>query len=123
MAEGLQGGTCSFTAGDLKGIIAIAGMTGTFLSLTAMKALPFGVPKLLISSVAAMPAYASRLAEYFGLRDITVMHTVVDTVGINPFVRTLALNGANAVSGMVEGMEAPSKGEKALDCYNGIRLL
>jgi uncharacterized protein (UPF0261 family) len=96
-------------AGDLKGIIAIAGMTGTFLSLTAMKALPFGVPKLLISSVAAMPAYANRLAEYFGLRDITVMHTIVDTVGMNPLVRTLAINGANAISGMVEGMEAPQK--------------
>jgi uncharacterized protein (UPF0261 family) len=37
------------------------------------------------------------------------MHTVVDTVGFNPLVRTLALNGANAISGMVEGMEAPEK--------------
>ncbi len=96
-------------SGQLKGMIAIAGMTGTFLSLTAMKALPFGVPKLLISSVAAMPAYANRLAEYLGLRDITVMHTIVDTVGLNPLVRTLALNGANAICGMAEGLEAPGK--------------
>jgi len=110
MAEGLSKKVLQLhKAGDLKGIIAIAGMTGTFLSLTAMKALPFGVPKLLISSVAAMPAYANRLAEYFGLRDITVMHTIVDTVGMNPLVRTLAINGANAISGMVEGMEAPQK--------------
>jgi uncharacterized protein (UPF0261 family) len=110
MAEGLSKKVLQLhNAGDLKGIIAIAGMTGTFLSLTAMKALPFGVPKLLISSVAAMPAYANRLAEYFGLRDITVMHTIVDTVGMNPLVRTLAINGANAISGMVEGMEAPQK--------------
>jgi len=110
MAEGLTRKVLELhQKGDLKGIIAIAGMTGTFLSLTAMKALPFGVPKLLISSVAAMPAYASRLAEYFGLRDITVMHTVVDTVGMNPLVRTLAINGANAISGMVEGAETLSK--------------
>jgi uncharacterized protein (UPF0261 family) len=110
MAEGLSKKVLQLhKAGDLKGIIAIAGMTGTFLSLTAMKALPFGVPKLLISSVAAMPAYANRLAEYFGLRDITVMHTIVDTVGLNPLVRTLAINGANAISGMVEGMEPPQK--------------
>ena len=110
MAEGLSKKVLQLhKAGELKGIIAIAGMTGTFLSLTAMKALPFGVPKLLISSVAAMPAYANRLAEYFGLRDITVMHTIVDTVGMNPLVRTLAINGANAISGMVEGMEAPQK--------------
>lgn len=110
MAEGLSKKVLELhKTGDLKGILAIAGMTGTFLSLTAMKALPFGVPKLLISSVAAMPAYANRLAEYFGLRDITVMHTIVDTVGLNPLVRTLAINGANAISGMVEGMEAPQK--------------
>jgi len=84
-------------------------MTGTFLSITAMKALPFGVPKVLISSVAAMPAYANRLADYFGVRDITVMHSVVDTVGLNPLVRTLAVNGASAICGMVEGFEPPKK--------------
>lgn len=110
VAEGLTRKVLELHKADaLKGIIAIAGMTGTFLSLTAMKALPFGVPKLLISSVAAMPAYANRLAEYFGLRDITVMHTVVDTVGLNPLVRTLAINGANAICGMVEGAETLSK--------------
>jgi uncharacterized protein (UPF0261 family) len=96
-------------SGQLEGIVAIAGMTGTFLSLTAMKALPFGLPKLLISSVAAMPAYANRLAEYFGLRDITVMNTVVDTVGMNPLVKTLAVNGANAIAGMVEAHEISPK--------------
>jgi len=101
-----------YQAGELKGMIAIAGMTGTFLSLTAMRALPFGVPKLLISSVTAMPAYASRLADYFGVRDITVMHSVVDTVGLNPLVRTLAVNGANAIAGMVERLEPLKKEEK-----------
>ena len=111
MAEGLTKKVLGlYKDGELQGIIAIAGMTGTFLSLTAMKALPFGVPKLLISSVAAMPAHGGRLAEYFGLRDITVMHTVVDTVGMNPLVRTLAVNGANAICGMVEGFE-PHKQE------------
>ncbi len=91
-----------YKAGELEGIVAVAGMTGTFLTLTAMNVLPFGVPKLLISSVVAMPAYANWIAEHLGLRDITVMNTVVDTVGMNPLVRTLAINGANAISGMVE---------------------
>ncbi len=110
MAEGLSKKVLElYDTGELRGVLAIAGMTGTFLSLTAMKALPFGVPKLLISSVAAMPAYANRLAEYFGLRDITVMHTIVDTVGMNPLVRTLAMNGANAICGMVEGLETAQK--------------
>jgi uncharacterized protein (UPF0261 family) len=92
-----------YRAGQMEGVIAIAGMTGTFLSLTAMNRVPFGVPKVLISSVVAMPAYATWLAEYFGLRDITVMNTVVDTVGMNLPVKTVAVNGANAISGMVEG--------------------
>jgi len=99
-------------AGKLAGVIAVGGMTGTFISLSAMKLLPFGVPKLLISSVSAMPAYAKKLAEYFGVRDITVMHSVVDTVGINSLVRRLMINGAGAICGMVEA-EAPAvKDEK-----------
>lgn len=114
MAEGLTKKVLGlYKSMEIEGIIAIAGMTGTFLSITAMKALPFGLPKLLISSVAAMPAYSARLADYFGVRDITVMHSVVDTVGLNPLVRTLAVNGANAICGMVEGVEPPKK-EKRL---------
>ena len=99
-------------AGDLKGVIAVGGMTGTFITLTAMKKLPFGLPKLLISSVTAMPAYGKRLAEYFGVRDITVMHSVVDTVGLNPLVRTLMINGAGAICGMAEAYAPPRKDEK-----------
>jgi uncharacterized protein (UPF0261 family) len=97
--------------GKLQGIIAVGGMTGTFISLSAMKLLPFGVPKLLISSVAAMPAYAKKLAEFFGVRDITVMHSVVDTVGLNPLVRRLMINGAGAICGMAEA-EAPDVQEE-----------
>jgi len=113
MAEGLGKRLVDLHgAGDLKGVIAVGGMTGTFITLTAMKKLPFGVPKLLISSVAAMPAYAKRLAEYFGVRDITVMHSVVDTVGLNPLVRTLMVNGAGAICGMVEAYTPSRKEEK-----------
>jgi uncharacterized protein (UPF0261 family) len=97
--------------GKLQGIIAVGGMTGTFISLSAMKLLPFGVPKLLISSVAAMPAYAKKLAEFFGVRDITVMHSVVDTVGLNPLVRRLMINGAGAICGMAEA-EVPQVQEE-----------
>ena len=99
--------------GELEGVIAVGGMTGSFITLSAMKLLPFGVPKLLISSVAAMPAYAREFAEYFGVKDITVMHSVVDTVGLNPLVRSLMVNGAGAICGMVEEYEPPQKEEKA----------
>jgi uncharacterized protein (UPF0261 family) len=90
-------------AGELQGIIAVSGMTGALIALPAMKATPFGFPKVLISSAVALPIHAAQFADYFALKDITVMHAVVDTVGMNALVRKLALNGANAISGMVEG--------------------
>ena len=113
MAEGLGRTLLDLEEkGQLQGMIAVGGMTGTFITISAMKRLPYGLPKLLISSVAAMPAYAKRFAEFFGVRDITVMHSVVDTVGLNPLVRNLMINGAGAICGMVEDYEAPGKEEK-----------
>lgn len=101
-----------YQQGQLKGVVAVAGMTGSLISLPSMKNLPFGVPKLLITSVAAMPANAKGFSEFFGVRDITVMHSVVDTVGMNPFVRVLMNNGAAAISGMVEDLVPAKKEEK-----------
>jgi uncharacterized protein (UPF0261 family) len=98
-------------SGDIQGIIAVGGMTGTLITLHTMKALPFGFPKLLLSSAAAMPAHAPQLAEYFALKDVTVMHTVVDTVGMNRLVKALVINGANAIAGMVEA-RAPLSGSE-----------
>lgn len=113
IAEGLGRTLLDLHQSDqLQGVLAVGGMTGTFITLSAMKLLPFGLPKLLISSVAAMPAYAKKLAEYFGVRDITVMHSVVDTVGLNPLVKNLMLNGAGAICGMVEAYRPPAKEKK-----------
>jgi uncharacterized protein (UPF0261 family) len=89
--------------GEVQGIIAITGMTGALIALPAMMELPFGIPKILISGATTQPVHAAQFGEYFSRRDITVMHTVVDTVGMNPLVRTLALSGADAITGMVEG--------------------
>ena len=113
MTEGLKAKICDLYArGELQGMIAITGMTGALISLPAMKELPFGVPKLLISGATGQPAHAAKFGGYFALRDITVMHTVVDTVGMNPLVRALALNGADAISGMVEGGPVSLEGDK-----------
>jgi uncharacterized protein (UPF0261 family) len=101
-----------YESGKLQGIITVAGLTGTVMSLPALKALPFGFPKLLISTGAALPAYAGRLSQFFSVRDITVMHSVVDTVGSNPLVRTLMVNGAGAICGMVESHQPPRKEAK-----------
>jgi uncharacterized protein (UPF0261 family) len=101
-----------YASGQLQGIVAITGMTGALISLPAMKELPFGVPKLLISGATGQPMHAAKFGDYFARSNITVMHTVVDTVGMNPLVRTLALNGADAISGMVEGGPASLEGDK-----------
>jgi uncharacterized protein (UPF0261 family) len=113
MARGLTEKLLSLhESGDLEGMIAISGMTGAVIALPAMKKAPFGLPKLLISSAMAMPIHADQFAEYFSVKDITVMHAVVDTVGMNALVRALALNGANAISGMVEGGRKTAQEQK-----------
>src|SRR5262245_38583253 len=99
--------------GSLQGVIAVAGMTGTLITLPALKELPFGLPKVLVSSATALPRYADYYAKYFSLADITVMHSVIDTVGTNAMLRTLLRNSAGAVCGMVEGYEAPEKTKDA----------
>jgi uncharacterized protein (UPF0261 family) len=96
--------------GEVQGITAITGMTGALISLPAMMELPFGVPKLLISGATTQPVHAATFGDYFARNDITVMHSVVDTVGMNSLVRVLALNGADAISGMVEGGPASLEG-------------
>jgi uncharacterized protein (UPF0261 family) len=98
--------------GEPQGIIAITGMTGALICLPAMMELPFGVPKILISGATTQPVHAVTFGDFFARRDITVMHSVVDTVGMNRLVRTLALNGADAICGMVEGKADAVEAEK-----------
>lgn len=85
--------------GRLDGIVSIGGASGTTMATTVMKALPFGIPKLMVSSTASMPGYA---AEYIGTKDITMMHSVVDIAGLNDLVRDVLARAAGAISGMVE---------------------
>ena len=107
MAEGLKLKLSLLVeSGELEGLIAITGMTGALITLTAMEVVPFGIPKLLISGATGQPAHAAKFSAYFALKDITVMNTVVDTVGMNSLVRTLAINGVSAICGMVEGRRA-----------------
>jgi uncharacterized protein (UPF0261 family) len=111
MSKGLKEKTMALhESGDLQGMIAITGLTGAMISLPAMKELPFGLPKIIISSAMALPVHANKYAEFVCVKDITVMHAVVDTVGMNTLVRKLSLNGADAISGMVE-----EGGEKGLE--------
>jgi uncharacterized protein (UPF0261 family) len=90
--------------GELDGIISFGGASNTAIATTIMKSLPFGIPKVMLSSTAAMPAYAGG---YFGTKDIAMIHSVVDIAGLNPLVEDVLKRAAGAICGMVEMKESP----------------
>jgi uncharacterized protein (UPF0261 family) len=90
--------------GELDGILSFGGASNTAIATAIMKSLPFGIPKVMLSSTAAMPAYAGG---YFGTKDITMIHSVVDIAGLNPLVEVVLKRAAGAICGMVEMGEGP----------------
>ncbi|MDO9535829.1 MAG: Tm-1-like ATP-binding domain-containing protein [Bacillota bacterium] len=82
----------------LGGVIGIGGASGTTMITTIMHSLPFGLPKLAVSSTAAMPEYAGR---YFGTKDLVLFHSVVDISGTNTLVRDILSRAAGCMAGMV----------------------
>jgi uncharacterized protein (UPF0261 family) len=89
---------------QLDGIISFGGASNTAIATAIMKSLPFGIPKVMLSSTAAMPAYAGG---YFGTKDIAMIHSVVDIAGSNPLVEDVLKGAAGAICGMVEMKESP----------------
>jgi uncharacterized protein (UPF0261 family) len=92
--------------GLLDGIIAFGGASNTTSATTVMKALPFGIPKLMVSSTASMPAYA---AKYIGTKDITMMHSVVDISGLNDLTKAVLERAAGGICGMAAASGGPVK--------------
>ena len=86
-------------AGRVHGIIGIGGGTSTLVATSIMQRLPFGMPKLMASPMAAHPAYIDR---YVGTHDITMHHTVLDIVKMNPLLKAQITNAVGAICGMVE---------------------
>jgi len=80
----------------LGGILGMGGGGGTSIATAAMRNLPTGVPKVMVSTVAA-----GDVAQYVGTRDITMMPSVVDVAGINSISRQIYANAAGAIVGMV----------------------
>lgn len=90
------------------GIISMAGSGGTSVATAAMRTLPVGVPKVMVSTVAA-----GDVSAYVGTRDITMMPSVVDVAGLNQVSRQIYANAAGAICGMVE-TGAPETEERPL---------
>jgi len=93
-----------YQADRLSGVMGVGGVSNTAMSTDVMKALPFGVPKLVVSSGAAMPSYAGA---FFGSSDIMIMSSVVDMAGLHELSKSVLTRAAGAMCGMVEtGAEA-----------------
>jgi len=82
------------SSGKLDGIISLGGSTGTALGTAAMRALPIGVPKLMVTTWFD--------AQYVGTKDITMMQTPADIMGLNSVMRETLACAAGAIVGMAE---------------------
>lgn len=86
-----------FDMGRLDGIIAIGGGTGTAIASYIMRHLPYGLPKLIVSTVASRD-----VREYVGTKDIVMFHSVADIIGDNSFIRHILEQATYAICGMME---------------------
>ena len=94
--------------GRLDGVCGMGGSGGTTILAAGMRALPIGVPKLLISTVAA-----GDVSAYVGSADVTMMHSVVDVAGVNRISLQIYTNAAAAIAGMVQAVRPESAAGKA----------
>ena len=83
--------------GKIDGVISLGGGGGTALGTAAMRALPVGFPKLMVSTLAS-----GNTAHYVGTKDITMMPSIVDVAGLNRISKTIFTRAAGAICGMVE---------------------
>ena len=88
-----------YAEGKFQGVISIGGAQGTDIGTAAMRELPFGVPKFMVSTVASGRA---TFGPFVGTKDITMMHSVADIQGINFITRRVLDNAAAAICGMVK---------------------
>jgi uncharacterized protein (UPF0261 family) len=82
-------------AGDVAGMLGLGGSGGTALVTPGMRALPVGVPKVMVSTVAS-----GDVAPYVGATDVTMMYAVTDVAGLNSVSRRVLANAAHAIAGM-----------------------
>ncbi|MBK8040352.1 MAG: Tm-1-like ATP-binding domain-containing protein [Verrucomicrobiaceae bacterium] len=94
--------------GRVQGVISLGGGGGTAIGSAAMRALPVGFPKVMVSTLAA-----GNVAPYIGTKDIVMFPSIVDVSGLNRISRVLLARAAGAICGMVE-TEVPAADDKPL---------
>ena len=98
-----------FREGKVDGILGLGGSAGTTIGTSAMRALPFGIPKLMVSTLAS-----GQVRPFVGPRDILMMHSVTDISGLNRISRTVLSHAASAMAGMVKNPVPPSTDDKPI---------
>lgn len=107
-----------YDSGKLDGLMCLGGSRGTAIGTAAMRALPFGIPKVMVSTIAS-----GDMHPYVGTRDITVIHSVTDILGLNQMTRRLLSCAAGAVMGAVTadpGQETTGKPLIAISSMGGM---
>ena len=97
--------------GRVHGVIGLGGFQGTGLCTAVMRELPYGFPKVMVSTAAS-----GDTSSYVGIKDVTMMFSVGDLLGLNSFTRGILSNAAGAAFGMslAEATIKPSQGDKPL---------
>ena len=91
--------------GNIDGIISAGGGTGTYIAATIMHVLPVGIPKVIVSTVASRD-----MSSVVGTRDITMMHSVTDIMGVNSLLGGMLDRAAAAVCAMAQSdWESPDR--------------
>ena len=85
-----------YEAGKTEGVLGIGGSAGTTIATSAMRALPLGVPKLMVSTLAS-----GQVRQYVGDKDVLMLNSVVDILGLNRISRTVLDQAARAMAGLV----------------------
>lgn len=86
-----------FNDDRIHGVVSLGGAEGAVLAAAAMKEMPVGFPKLIVSPLASGHR---KFAPFVGTKDVLVMHSVVDILGLNPVSRAIFDNAAAAIAGM-----------------------
>jgi len=98
------------TRQDLAGVLGLGGSGGTALATAGMRALPVGVPKVMVSTMAS-----GDVSNYVGPSDVTMVHSVTDVAGLNAISLVVLGNAAHALAGMITWpVTAPAGGKPAL---------
>lgn len=98
-----------YDQGRLDGILGMGGTGGTSIITAAMRTLPVGVPKVMVSTVGG-----GDVSAYAGTKDITFIPSIVDVAGINRISRAIYANAAGAIAGMVKVKRPKAVDEKPL---------